>query len=122
MSKIAKMLVVAVAGIACAGGAALQSSTASAAGTCNGQGTNHIFQVGSTGPCVNDIQTMANWQLPYNQQLRTDGKYGYQTKAGIVSVQKKDGVTPYDGIVGPKTWKALCSAKGDPWVRVDAGC
>jgi peptidoglycan hydrolase-like protein with peptidoglycan-binding domain len=38
--------------------------------------------------------------------INTDGKFGPRTEAAVRKFQRDHGLVP-DGIVGPKTWKAL---------------
>lgn len=71
----------------------------------------YTFRRGSTGTCVRYIQTLANHKLPYIYNYSTllvDGQYGPVTKGGIYRIQKQWGLY-YDGVVGPQTWRALCS-------------
>ncbi|HSW37764.1 MAG TPA: peptidoglycan-binding domain-containing protein [Candidatus Saccharimonadales bacterium] len=82
-------------------------------------GYNSATGHGSGGICVNYIQILANHKLPYiptypSPTLEVDGHYGPKTKDGILRIQKKWGLTQ-DGIVGPHTWKALCSSGTTGW-------
>ncbi|HSX30691.1 MAG TPA: peptidoglycan-binding domain-containing protein [Candidatus Saccharimonadales bacterium] len=68
-----------------------------------------IDRSGST--CVHDIQKLANYQLTQYVQLSVDGDFGSHTRAGVITVQRLNGIGQ-DGIVGPHTWYALCRPKG----------
>lgn len=63
--------------------------------------------VGSRGNAVKEVQALINQTTSYKPKLAVDGRFGSKTKAGVVWFQKKYHVKPYDGIVGPKTWKEL---------------
>jgi peptidoglycan hydrolase-like protein with peptidoglycan-binding domain len=39
---------------------------------------------------------------------KVDGKFGPHTKNAVIEFQKFHSLTA-DGVVGPKTWQALCS-------------
>jgi hypothetical protein len=85
------------------------------------------FNVGSSGHCVNDIQTMVNYietagliQCPFPgaAQQPATGTYDATTQTQVKVVQswfncynKEEGVTTMidvDGMVGPSTWPELC--------------
>lgn len=59
---------------------------------------------GSKGDEVEELQALLNAKFGYN--LEVDGDYGSKTEAAVKDFQKKHGLTA-DGVVGPKTWKAL---------------
>lgn len=83
------------------------TGSASAA-TCR----SYLYSSGGNGTCVSYIQKLANHKLPYigdRTTIAVDGAFGPLTRAAIIRIQKKWGLVP-DGIVGPKTWAALCSA------------
>ncbi|MFT4135490.1 peptidoglycan-binding domain-containing protein [Microbacterium sp.] len=70
------------------------------------------YSYGGNGNCVKYIQILANHKLPYiadYTKIAVDGQFGPKTRAGILRIQKKWGLVR-DGIVGPKTWAALCSS------------
>jgi N-acetylmuramoyl-L-alanine amidase len=73
-------------------------------GYYKGHGT---VRVGSRGNAVKEVQALINQTTNYPHHLAVDGKFGQKTKSGVVWFQKKYHVKPYDGIVGPKTWKEL---------------
>jgi Putative peptidoglycan binding domain len=65
----------------------------------------------STGQEVQDLQNIL-LQLGNNIGSTTaDGKFGPATEAAVKQFQQTNGLTA-DGIVGPRTWSALCSAAG----------
>lgn len=59
---------------------------------------------GSQGDEVADLQTILNAR--YGADLEVDGNFGKATEAAVKAFQKSHGLTA-DGVVGPKTWKAL---------------
>ena len=81
-------------------------NTSHAGSLCKGQ----ALQVGSTGQCVKDAQTLS---IAFTGiKMPIDGKYGPLTKANILTFQKKafsNASAQWDGIAGPNTWSKLCS-------------
>jgi hypothetical protein len=92
-------------------------------------------------PCVNYAQILLNdlyyyeeqhpipedrTYLGVNQLLTVDGFYGPDTAGVVGFFQKTWDVTPFDQILGPKTWDKLCyedwlhGYRGTYWQ--DAGC
>ena len=59
---------------------------------------------GSQGDEVADLQMLLN--AKYGYKLDIDGDFGKETEAAVKDYQKNHGLT-VDGVVGPKTWKAL---------------
>lgn len=59
---------------------------------------------GVSGEDVLDLQMLLNAKYGFNLDL--DGNFGKATEAAVKEFQKQHGLT-VDGIVGPKTWKAL---------------
>ena len=59
---------------------------------------------GSQGDDVADLQMIMNSKFGY--KLDIDGDFGSKTEAAVKDFQRKQGLTA-DGVVGPKTWKAL---------------
>lgn len=59
---------------------------------------------GSQGDEVADLQMLLNSK--YGYKLDIDGDFGSKTESAVKDFQRKQGLT-VDGIVGPKTWKAL---------------
>ncbi|AXA97790.1 hypothetical protein CEP17_09920 [Microbacterium sp. PM5] len=78
-----------------------------AAGTCR----SYNYSYGGNGNCVSYIQTLANHKLPTiaGYRIAVDGQYGAATRTAIIRIQQRWGLAA-DGIVGPNTWAALCSA------------
>lgn len=59
---------------------------------------------GNKGDEVADLQALLN--AKYGFSLEIDGDFGKDTEAAVKQFQQQHGLTA-DGIVGPKTWKAL---------------
>lgn len=59
---------------------------------------------GNQGDEVADLQMLLNSKYGYD--LEVDGNFGKATESAVKDFQKKHGLTA-DGVVGPKTWKAL---------------
>lgn len=59
---------------------------------------------GAEGDLVDELQVILN--AKYGAELDVDGNFGADTEAAVKAFQKSKGLT-VDGIVGPKTWKAL---------------
>lgn len=64
-------------------------------------------RTGSKGNAVREVQALINQTTSYTPKLKVDGDFGSKTKKAVVWFQKTYNVKPYDGIVGPKTWKEL---------------
>ncbi|MCQ4209195.1 peptidoglycan-binding domain-containing protein [Streptomyces longispororuber] len=62
---------------------------------------------GNNGRAVKEVQALLNQTTSAPGTLKVDGRFGSRTKAAVLWFQKKYHVKPYDGIVGPKTWKEL---------------
>ncbi|GGZ17513.1 peptidoglycan-binding domain-containing protein [Streptomyces poonensis] len=60
---------------------------------------------GSKGRAVKEVQALINETTDYKPKLSVDGHFGSKTKKAVIWFQKQYDVKPYDGIVGPKTWK-----------------
>jgi peptidoglycan hydrolase-like protein with peptidoglycan-binding domain len=108
-----------LAGILTAGMIAVSALTASGAANAAGTCTSYTYRVGDSATCVRYIQQMVN-DYPFTgvATLSTDGSFGAKTKAGVQAVQRdafsdvKLGAVKAitaDGIVGPNTWKKLCT-------------
>lgn len=84
-----------------------------------------MLQRGSTGGCVKQLQyelNMVRNRTPgtpgYFDELVVDGKYGPLTEKAVKKFQRyhtvringRDQKLQIDGIVGPKTWKAIYQA------------
>lgn len=64
-----------------------------------------VLRWGSQGEAVRTLQ----WRLQqwgyYNGAI--DGVYGAGTYGAVINFQRRNGVYPVDGVVGPRTWSAL---------------
>lgn len=116
MKKIITNTVLVLA-VAMVGAVGLHAQPASASSYC----TSYMYGYGGSGQCVKNIQTLLNsykirlvldWQ-----NLAMDGSFGRLTKASVQRLQSvtygAGGGYGYalnpDGIVGPKTWRKLCT-------------
>jgi len=62
---------------------------------------------------VRNLQKVLNADKKLGVSLKEDGKWGEKTQAAVVKFQKRYGITPAKGYVGPKTKKVLAKkAKG----------
>lgn len=68
-----------------------------------GAGTGTVLKRGDKGPAVRLLQEKLNQQ---GAHLRPDGDFGSRTEQEVRNFQLKRGLKP-DGVVGPKTRKAL---------------
>ena len=59
---------------------------------------------GAEGDLVEELQAILN--AKYGAELEVDGSFGKATEMAVRAFQKAHGLTA-DGVVGPKTWKAL---------------
>ena len=66
---------------------------------------------GDTGPDVEDLQLMLNWELRPSPNLDTDGDFGSLTENATTEYQRTRGLAA-DGICGPNTWGALYANLG----------
>ena len=64
--------------------------------------TRDMLRLGDRG---DDVRTLQRALGMTGDQV--DGSFGPKTKAAVEAFQRKRGLTPVDGIVGPKTWDAL---------------
>lgn len=64
------------------------------------------LRTGSKGPDVKKLQELLNTVLLLNPALKIDGDFGRATDEAVKRFQAEKGLG-IDGIVGPKTWKAL---------------
>lgn len=108
-----------------AAGAALLLSTVVAAQPANAA-TPCIQQTLKQGwannkSCVVDLQYMIN--QTHIISVDTDGVFGGQTTTAVRYLQHNTnyGLT-VDGVVGPKTWAALCDMNGPTGFASHAGC
>lgn len=66
--------------------------------------SSRVLKTGSRGEKVRKLQVqLNNWGFPVN---KVDGVFGKETRAAVIRFQNYKGLKP-DGIVGPKTSKAL---------------
>lgn len=71
----------------------------------------NLYRKGSSGTCVRYMQTLNNAYAPtYVKAVSTDGIFGWRTDSSVRSLQSFFGLQA-DGIVGPKTWKVLCTTQ-----------
>ena len=64
------------------------------------------IRYGMSGDSVVEIQTKLNEKGGYNLETKTK-KFGTNTKNALIDFQKKNNITPAQGIFGPKTWRIL---------------
>jgi peptidoglycan hydrolase-like protein with peptidoglycan-binding domain len=109
MKKISFKLIFGAIAIV-AGLVVLPSSQANAASGC----IVYTYRQGSSGTCVKNIQTILTLNTRsgscgnVNTAVGIDGSFGPQTAAGVKAFQRENCLTA-DGIVGPNTWRALCT-------------
>lgn len=63
------------------------------------------IKYGMVGDSVGELQTKLNEKGGY--KLIVDKKFGTNTKNAVIDFQKKNNITPAQGIFGPKTWRIL---------------
>ncbi len=62
---------------------------------------------------VKNLQKVLNADKSLHLHIKEDGKWGKETKAAVITFQKKYGISPTQGYVGPKTKRLLAKkAKG----------
>lgn len=66
---------------------------------------NHLLLLGSRGGDVSALQQKLNGFGPTGR-ITADGRFGLQTQAAVKAFQRRNNLTA-DGVVGPKTAKAL---------------
>jgi peptidoglycan hydrolase-like protein with peptidoglycan-binding domain len=72
------------------------------------------YRQGNSGSCVRNIQTVLTYNTRsgscgnVNTAVVIDGQFGPKTAAGVKAFQRENCLTA-DGIVGPNTWRALCT-------------
>ncbi len=109
MKKISFKLIFGAIAIV-AGLVVLPSSQANAASGC----VVYTYRQGNSGTCVKNIQTILTLNTRsgscgnLNTAVGIDGSFGPQTAAGVKAFQRENCLTA-DGIVGPNTWRALCT-------------
>jgi peptidoglycan hydrolase-like protein with peptidoglycan-binding domain len=73
------------------------------------------LQLGSRGDDVRKLQGYLNM---LGQSITQDSVFGPATRQAVINFQAQAGVTPLDGIVGPRTWTAIEVNLG---ISVDVG-
>lgn len=68
------------------------------------------LRFGSYGSDVKTLQELLNKKFQPTPALVPDSSYGRKTKEVVKAYQKSSGLSD-DGVVGPKTWKALGSSR-----------
>ncbi|MGH7217944.1 MAG: peptidoglycan-binding domain-containing protein [Candidatus Microsaccharimonas sp.] len=74
----------------------------------------YTYRQGNSGSCVKNIQTIITLNTRsgicgnVNTAVVIDGSFGPKTAAGVKAFQRENCLTA-DGIVGPNTWRALCT-------------
>lgn len=74
----------------------------------------YTYRQGNSGTCVKNIQTIITLNTRsgscgnVNTAVVIDGQFGPNTAAGVKAFQRENCLTA-DGIVGPNTWRALCT-------------
>lgn len=100
MKKLHKIAIGAVAGLALTAPLSVPAALAAPAAVSASSVT---IKYGQSGAKASAVQLLlAN----KGYKLSVDGKFGAQTKAAVISFQKKNGLEA-DGVVGPKTLKKL---------------
>jgi peptidoglycan hydrolase-like protein with peptidoglycan-binding domain len=64
------------------------------------------IKYGMIGDSVVEIQTKLNEKGGYKLETKTK-KFGANTKNALIDFQKKNNITPSEGVFGPKTWRVL---------------
>lgn len=67
---------------------------------------NPTLKIGSRGQAVRELQELLNRRVSSDYRLNVDGVFGSKTEA-VVKICQYLYFLVEDGIVGPKTWKAL---------------
>jgi len=68
--------------------------------------TGKYIKYGMSGDSVVEIQTKLNEKGGYKLETKTK-KFGTNTKNALIVFQKKNNITPAQGVFGPKTWRVL---------------
>lgn len=90
-------IIVVVIGVAAAG-TYMKVSSSAASRPC----VDRTIRKGETGGCVKYIQILSGWY-----PTKATGKFDSVTKDSVQILQGRAGLAK-DGVVGKKTWKALC--------------
>ncbi len=64
------------------------------------------LRLGERGPVVSKLQRHLNTVYPAYSKLQVDGVFGRKTEAVVREFQTRARI-PVDGVVGPRTWRAL---------------
>ena len=70
------------------------------------------IKYGMSGDSVVEIQTKLNEKGGYKLETKTK-KFGANTKNALIDFQKKNNITPSEGVFGPLTWKVLFAQPND---------
>lgn len=70
-----------------------------------------VIKIGSRGPQVKELQRLLK---RYDPRINDDGIFGPMTDRAARAFQRRAGLYPPDGLVGPKTFAALAAANGNP--------
>lgn len=77
---------------------------------CGGRIGSHPLTFGTVCPCVRELQRILNAWYPAKpgrrQALAVDGSYGGLTRARVLELQTRAGITR-DGMTGPETFRVL---------------
>ena len=104
-SSMRKTLLATALVAASLGGAVVAAAPAQAATTC----VQNVYVYGGYAKCIGYIQVLLNeWARGYGiPPLAVDNSFGPATKQRVKNFQE-DAALTIDGVVGPKTWQALC--------------
>ena len=104
-SSMRKSLLATALVAASLGGAVVAAAPAQAATTC----VQNVYVYGGYAKCIGYIQVLLNeWARGYGiPPLAVDNSFGPATKQRVKNFQE-DAALTIDGVVGPKTWQALC--------------
>lgn len=98
------------------------AAPAEAAGKC----VDYQYGYGGYSTCIGDIQQLLNWERiglssTYRHPttdyvtLAVDNSFGSKTQKAVLAFQRYWGLS-VDGLVGPQTWRYLCSPEMGPGI------